>query len=83
VASAAFNETSAANGAYQLVHGDGQGSQMLAFSAPPSAFLKLDGLADFKGALSTALVAGAPVVKDLSIAFDPTRAMIGVKPSKP
>jgi hypothetical protein len=55
-------------------------AQTIDFAAQSAFIVRLKG-SEFSGAFSTALMAGLPVVKDLAIAFDPVRHMVGVKPA--
>jgi hypothetical protein len=63
-------------GSYHLTLGD---AQTFDFAAAPRLFALGD--TDYS-AFGTVIVAGAPIIKDLAIAYDPAHDRIGVKPFK-
>jgi hypothetical protein len=65
---------------YFLTLGERGDAQAIQFTAPSHLF-QLAGAEDLTSGI--AMVAGAPVVKDLAIFFDPQHQVIGVKPAKP
>jgi hypothetical protein len=74
----ALNEVLEAAGRGELVFGDGDQAQTMPLAI--SEIRRLEEGPDYTAALGNALIAGAPIVKDLAISYDPAHATIGLRP---